>query len=289
MDNLELIDAYLREEMDSSQKSSFEKKLASDPDLKGQFEFQSKIVAGIKEARKMELKAMLDQVAVGGFQSISLGKTAATFLVAGLVVWSIYYFNRAPEEQQFLPIAQESESAEDLIIENEVISEPATEKTEKESTVDQQADQLSTDTQRTGSANINEGEPVISEPKINKPELISDFEGDGSDADSLLAPGSVAVNGETKELSSIDVSVDNTKKKFTFHYQFKNGRLFLYGDFSSDLYEILEFNTDRKKALFLFYKGKFYDLDGKNERIVELKTVKNKALVAKLEEARTGN
>ncbi|MEM9389614.1 MAG: hypothetical protein AAGA02_04025 [Bacteroidota bacterium] len=289
MDNLELIDAYLRDDMDSSQKSSFEKKLASDPNLKGQFEFQSKVVAGIKEARKLELKAMLDQVVVGGVQSISLGKIAVTLLVAGLAGWGIYYFNSAPDEQQFLPIAQESESAEDLIIDNEVITESATGNTEKELPVDQQADKASTNAQRTESENIAETEPVVSEPKINKPELISSFEGDGSDADSLLAPGSVAVNGETKELSSIDVSIDNTKKKFTFHYQFKNGRLFLYGDFSSDLYEILEFNTNGKKAIFLFYKGKFYDLDGKNERIVELKTVKNKALVTKLEEARTGN
>ncbi|MEM1405229.1 MAG: hypothetical protein AAGG59_00530 [Bacteroidota bacterium] len=289
MDNLELIDAYLRDDMDSSQKSSFEKKLASDPNLKGQFEFQSKVVAGIKEARKLELKAMLDQVVVGGVQSISLGKIAVTLLVAGLAGWGIYYFNSAPDEQQFLPIAQESESAEDLIIDNEVITESTTGNTEKELPVDQQADKASTNAQRTESENIAETEPVVSEPKINKPELISSFEGDGSDADSLLAPGSVAVNGETKELSSIDVSIDNTKKKFTFHYQFKNGRLFLYGDFSSDLYEILEFNTNGKKAIFLFYKGKFYDLDGKNERIVELKTVKNKALVTKLEKARTGN
>lgn len=291
MNNLELIDAYLRDELSASQKSSFEQEMASDPSLKGEFEFQSNVVEGIKEARKNQLKAMLNQVPVGGSVTygVTIGKIATTLIVAGLIGWGIFYFNQSSEDQTLLPVAQESESIDELINEPPVETEEESEDV-AENLVEEEKEQLKETVVNKSSSNQDEiQEKETTAPTINKPEAIAGFDSDTDAADSLLAPGSSRIQGEKEEISSIDVKVDNTRKKFTFHYQFKNGRLFLYGDFSSDLYEILEFNADEEKSVFLFYKGKFYDLNSNNERINELKTVKSKTLITKLEQARAGN
>ncbi|MEM6525108.1 MAG: hypothetical protein AAF693_14995 [Bacteroidota bacterium] len=289
MDKLELIDAYLRDEMDSSQKSAFEEQMASDPKLQGEFEFQKKVVSGIAEVRKLELKAMLDKVIITGgvAESVTLGKVAAGLLMIGAVGWGIYYFNQPSKSGEFIPVAKEAENPEELIIFDGQNSRIEKKRAPNETGEDGEGNVTSSEKiEPSSSQNLQTN---ASEPQINKPELLTDFSGDTNASDSLLAPGSTAVAGEAEEISSIDVSVDNTKKKFTFHYQFKNGRLFLYGDFSSDLYEILEFNTNNERALFLFYKGKFYDLNDDYDRIMELKTVKNKTLVSKLEKARSGS
>ncbi len=291
MDNLELIDAYLRDEMNTSQKVSFEEQMASDPKLQGEFEFQNQVVSGIKEARKVQLKAMLDNVAVGGslVESLSAGKIVAGLLVSAVIGWGIYYFNESSQESgEFLAVAKESETAADFIIEENSI-DPVQENVEEPLITESEPVENNT-TQSTIDKNKAVAQELkSSEPQFNKPELIADFDGDNETSDSLLAPGSTTISGEVKEMSSIDVKIDNTKKKFSFHYQFKNERLFLYGDFSSDLYEILEFNSNSERTLFLFYKDKFYDLSNDQEKITELKTVKNKTLLAKLKKARSGN
>ncbi|MEM7107022.1 MAG: hypothetical protein AAF519_02265 [Bacteroidota bacterium] len=291
MDKLELIDAYLRDEMDSSQKGAFEKQMASDPKLQGEFEFQKSVVAGISEARKMELKAMLDNVVISGgaTENFTLGKVVAGLLVVGALSWCGYYFTQPSQPREFMPVAQEAENPQELITPKGQKAEVEKEELQVEASSKAVEEKITIDDSEVDK-DISQILPKSAkEPQINKPELLTGFEGDEDTSDSLLAPGSTSVKGEIEEISSIDVSIDNTRKKFTFHYQFKNGRLFLYGDFSSDLYEILEFNADEERALFLFYKGKFYNLNDDQERIMELKVVKNKTLLSKLDKARTGN
>ncbi|MEM9859343.1 MAG: hypothetical protein AAF843_18455, partial [Bacteroidota bacterium] len=215
MDNLELIDAYLRDEMNTSQKVSFEEQMASDPKLQGEFEFQNQVVSGIKEARKVQLKAMLDNVAVGGslVESLSAGKIVAGLLVSAVIGWGIYYFNESSQETgEFLAVAKESETAADLIVEENSI-DPVQENVEEPLITESEPVENNTTESTIDENKAVAQEQKSSEPQFNKPELIADFDGDNETSDSLLAPGSTNISGEVKEMSSIDVEIDNTKKK----------------------------------------------------------------------------
>ncbi len=296
MSNYNLIDAYLDNELSMEEKLSFEQQLSKDPGLRQELSLQQELIEGIREARKMELKAMLDAVAVGGSgmgNSISVGKFIAGIVLVGVVTWGVFYFTEQAPEREYVPVAENtSESLEDMlkVQQEETAVEEEAQPAEGEEPVQQQiAVQAEAMKDEQPVAETSNEVPAISQPDIRKPETIAAFEGGEEAVDSLHAPGSTRVEKKESSMSTIDVKVDNTKKKYTFHYQLKGGKLFLYGDFSSGLYEILEFNTNEGKSLFLYFKGKYYALDDNRERIVKLEPVRGRSLIEKLEEARGEN
>jgi hypothetical protein len=87
MDNnnsyIELVGAYLDGELVGDELASFESELNSNASLSAEVESQSEIINGIKEARKAELIARLDNI------PISSGGTSTSVLtkfVAGVVI-----------------------------------------------------------------------------------------------------------------------------------------------------------------------------------------------------------
>jgi hypothetical protein len=85
---------------------------------------------------------------------------------------------------------------------------------------------------------------------------------------------------------SIAVDVDRDNRKYSFNYQFKDGKLVLYGPFERNLYEILEFFSDEKRTVFLYYKNNYYLLKEDNENVKELTVINDPALIKKLKEYR---
>ncbi len=86
--------------------------------------------------------------------------------------------------------------------------------------------------------------------------------------------------------SSIVVETDNSNKKYNFHYQFKNGKLYLYGTFEKNLYEIMEFFSGNKRTVFLYYKDSYYLLNEENETIKPLAPINDPSLLKKLKDYR---
>jgi hypothetical protein len=70
-------------------------------------------------------------------------------------------------------------------------------------------------------------------------------------------------------------------KKHTFHYQFVQGKLMLFGPFDKSLYEILEIHGD-VPAVFLFYKENYYLLDVSQTSITALRSIQDGQLLKKL-------
>ena len=85
------------------------------------------------------------------------------------------------------------------------------------------------------------------------------------------------------------VETDTENRRYTFHYQFKDGKVFLYGPFQKNLYEIMEFFSDDKRTVFLFYKDNFYKLEERNNGVRPLTTISDPALIKKLKEYRNTN
>lgn len=295
MSNLDLVNAYFEGTLSESERQQFADQLSKDPELQHEFKLQQDIIAGIKNARKAELKALLDKVPVGGAASgpMSLAKLTTAIIVAGAVGAGIYFYaskntDITPEQahpgiQMPEPVAEASE------VQSETAPDPAS-TTEPETETLPAIDPLeeTEEVAPTEPVHVDRDNTVI-EPEIRKPEILNSFDSIENDQDSLEAPSTGLMEGvKSNELPAVEIEVDNTRKKYTFHYQLEDGKLYLYGAFDNGLYEILEFNTRDGKTLFLYYKERYYALQRNQSQIVPLEEVQDESLLGKLEQARKG-
>jgi hypothetical protein len=101
MTNIEQIEDYLTNRLGPQEKLTFEQQLASDPSLKADLELQKQIIEGVRNARRLELKAMLNQVPVAGSTSAApAGKILATAITAGIVTTMIYLYVHPDGKQE---------------------------------------------------------------------------------------------------------------------------------------------------------------------------------------------
>ncbi|HEX8039978.1 MAG TPA: hypothetical protein VF490_12545, partial [Chryseosolibacter sp.] len=98
----------------------------------------------------------------------------------------------------------------------------------------------------------------------------------------IVDPGSLRPAG-----SSLAVETDSKNSRYSFHYQFRDGKLFLYGPFEKNLYEIMEFFSDQKRTVFLYYKNHYYLLPEADSQVRPLTAIKDPALLKKLDESRS--
>jgi hypothetical protein len=283
MNNIELIDDYLTNRLSDESKASFEAQVASDPSLKADLAMQRQIIESVKKARATELKAMLGQVQLPAGGSASFGipvmRMAASIIGAGFLVAAIgYYINT---HQQATPAM--STSLEDSL--KKVSSddfEPLEEPTNPESTGSNNIEQIKSSEKVT-----TENEKKITQPIAKNTPPQPKIEAIDPTRDMLDGSNNALEKEETNKpsivASHIAVEVEETNRKYQFHYQFNKGNLLLYGKFDKALYEVLEINGE-KHSVFLFYKDNYYSLDETETKITVLEPIKNELLVKKLKE-----
>jgi len=280
MKNFELIDDYLRGQLEGQEKEAFEKQLQADPALQGEVALQQQLIEGIKRARITELKTMLSQVPVTGAMQVgaglSAGQIAAGVITSAVVVTgTLFYFepwNKSIEK----PVVK----TEQPVIENATPkTEPAEVKTpgvkaeSKTVAVEPKKKEV-----KKASAPIKKVRPDI---QVTDP--TDELTGNPSNAEKAKAendPSAVST-------SRIEVETDNSNKQYAFHYQFNQGKLILYGKFDKGLYEIIEVNGNAH-SVFLFYKDNYYLLDEKENTVNPLTPIKDSQLLKKLKEYRKG-
>ncbi|SRR5258706_3680728 len=280
MENFELIDDYLRGQLEGQEKEAFEKQLQADPALQGEVALQQQLIEGIKRARITELKTMLSQVPVTGAMQVgaglSAGQIAAGVITSAVVVTgTLFYFepwNKSIEK----PVVK----TEQPVIENATPkTEPAEVKTpgvkaeSKTVAVEPKKKEV-----KKASAPIKKVRPDI---QVTDP--TDELTGNPSKAEKAKAendPSAVST-------SRIEVETDNSNKLYAFHYQFNQGKLILYGKFDKGLYEIIEVNGNAH-SVFLFYKDNYYLLDEKENTVNPLTPIKDSQLLKKLKEYRKG-
>ncbi len=87
----------------------------------------------------------------------------------------------------------------------------------------------------------------------------------------------------TKSSIAVETEVD---KRYNFHYQFRDSKLFLYGSFEKNFYEIMEFFSNNKRTMFLYYKDNYYLLSDVDQKVKPLKPINDAALLKKLRDYR---
>lgn len=303
LDHSERIASYLDGQMSPDQMQEFEKQLHTDPVLRSEFELQQDIIHTLRDFRKTQLKTRLDQVPVsmgpGGLMGI---KAAAAIVISGIIGLGTYlYFTSQSEEplsniETIQPMDQ---------LQEDVITEIPDPEVREEVTIDEElgqnqpetetpeADIAVNNTEETNQPAINKGDAPEEEspqvetekpqPVITSPNLIDpDFDETGIEEPFEVPNATLAQKGIT---DNNIVEVETARKEGEmFHYQYYSGKLYLYGDFRDNPYEILELlNSSSGKRLFLYYNDAYYRILDNQEEITPLVELTDHGIIEKLE------
>lgn len=286
MNNFELIDDFLTNRLDEPEKAAFEKELNTNAALKAEVAVQRLAIEGVKKARAAELKAMLKNLPVGG-TSLPMGwsilKIAAGVVGAGLLIAGLAHYFKGEENLNPTNLSTSIEdSMKDSVKKLENQPEPMEEEKPKLEEVLDEKTKLSKSAEEKKSQKKAVAQP--NQPAQPKIEVIDPTE--EMTENSSSEKSQVKSNRKSMiSVSHIAVETDATNKKYSFHYQFNQGKLHLYGNFDKGLYEVLEVIGD-SHAVFMYYKELYYLLDEKQSTITLLEPIKDKTLISKLKEYR---
>lgn len=295
--DLELLDDYLTNRMSEQDHSAFEQKLKADPDLQHEYALQKRLIQGIKDARIAELKSILNNVPV---PPAGTGNTVATKILLGTVATIIiagaaYLFLQKDQANISAPqIETEEPIPSSNPPESQVIPEVKSEQKEpaqSQQRVETDKNQTSAGTEHSKPSLAKKPDP-LSAPAGKKSET---SEGPVLDVFTPESEENTSTDGNTNNesqnnltpvTSGLVVETDRNNRRYTFHYQFREGKLFLYGPFEKNLYEIMEFFADEKRTVFLYYNDRYYLLPEADEQIRRLSAISDPALLKKLKEYR---
>jgi hypothetical protein len=269
MENFELLEKYAAGQLNGAEKDAFEKQLQANPSLHSDVALQKQIIEGIKKARISDLKAMLNQVPVSGAMQ---GGTSAVQIVSGvitvatIITGTLLYTKPWEKEKPASLIEKKLPEAKPNI--------PA------ESTPGDPKEEKATSVVSDNNKETKKNEPLIKSksvrPKIEVVDPTDELTQEpSSEKGKTDKPQSAVVS------SRIAVETNTTSEKYSFHYQFSQGKLLLYGNFDKGLYEVLEVNGDNH-SVFLYYKNDYYLLNERQTAITPLSPIKDLELVQKL-------
>lgn len=285
--DLALMDDYFRNRLTNEERAIFEQRLQEDADLRQAYNLQHEIINGIRRARKAELKALLNSIPVPPVENTKLSpgaKWTGLGIVAALVGAGVLFYFQGEEQD---PVSPRSPQATELPSETTapILPKPSPVREEQRAPQEQADHQQEKESGRERPANTA---PVTKQeaPPTRKMDVFDPTgEMEQQPTENVVAPPASASPSPDKHTPTITTEIIDSKK-YSFHYQFKGDRLLLYGTFEQNLYEILEFFTDNKRTVFLFYKDNFYLLNDESEKIKPLQAVTDPALLQKLQQHR---
>jgi len=285
MTNSERIEAYFNNELPDAERQQLLNDVDSDATLKSEFQFQQEVIDGIKAYRKKELIARLDQVKIASTGSSILIKTLSVVGIATVATIGTYlWVNNSTND---VVNTTKLNNTEQIISEpNKQPSKILTSKTE-----DQKKETASASQQSSKDKSIETPKSVVKEIPSNTPEIIIPSVTEPSDSsneivtdDDLEAPEAMS-SSEIKLSTNTNVEV-KFSKKYAFHYQIKQGRLTLYGDFGDTPFEVIELKTNRGLNSYLYFGKHFYCLKTDTEKIRPLEAIEDKTLIQELQKRR---
>jgi len=277
----ELIDSYLRGTLSTEESELLEKNANSDIRLKNELDLQKSIIEALRANRKADLKARLNKINVNTSSSSNWWKylTGAT-LISTIGIW-LYLQNRveditsksqtvfsgAPSVQKQM----ETLSAEPQISKSDNHHLAIVENTAKEPLAEKKV------LKRAKNSTNIETEPSL--PNIN---TIQDNTPEPLNKDITAPEGDLTKSVQfNNSLNNIEVI---KSKQHKFHYRYFDKKLYLYGNFDSRMYDILELNTSKGQAFYLMFENNYYTLEPHKTEISKLEIVKDKNTIAELRE-----
>jgi len=289
--DFEILDEYAGNRLNPQERAAFEKQLESDAELKNELSLQREIVEGIKTARKAELKSMLNNVPVSSIPTEGMSvaaKLGLWVIVAGLVSTGLYFYLNQDENSVAQPaITNEikEENTENTVVDESKPTAEAdqAEQPNQETPVESQPKVAEKQTAESPAPETSTPATVEEQPAV-EPSTLDVFD-PSEDAESAEQAAAEEIGPKVATKSSIAVETE-VDKRYNFHYQFRDNKLFLYGSFEKNFYEIMEFFSNNKRTMFLFYKDNYYLLSDSDQKVKPLSPINDAALLKKLRDYR---
>lgn len=292
----QLIDQYVSGAMTDAEKINFEQLSASDPNISQELGLQSDIVSAIRTQRKSMLKTRLNNIDVSGLATATTGigwKIAAGIaFISTAAIGTLLYVNS--DNSVFNNVVVPKNNVEiPQPIEQPQVLDKADNQPEEISSIENNA-KLPLQTNKQVASNTEPSKTTTQKSSTKKTTISvksNDTPKDMAFEQDILTDGNAKVptggvsTYTNKNLSSTDVAV-TIDKDFKFHYKYAANQLYLYCDFQSNPYEIIELNTKKNKMLYLYFNNKYYELKSNTAQISPLKAFKNTAVIKQLEEIR---
>jgi hypothetical protein len=273
----EFINSFLRGELPQEQMAQFEAALQKDPVLKQEIQMQQDIVNSLKAYRKNQLKARLDALDAAGGGSITQFtalKIAASIGLTAIVTYGAYLFF---DEKQAVVTDPVLISNERKAI-TETLPVPELKKPEiKEETV---------------WAPVKKKKKAFRDEQPEKsvnPNFVDGFkDSDPTGKKDLETPTGELANTQPGAFEKTEVVTEKSKSA-ELKYKFVNKKLYLYGDFHSKPYELMEFNTVSGRIIYLFHEGEYYVINPDQVQVTILQKLSDKVLIKQLDLQRGNN
>ncbi len=289
LNHIEQIERYLEGNMSGEELQAFDKLLDKDPMLKSEFQLQEDIISAIKDSRKAELKARLDNINVGAYNTgISAAKIVLTGAITAAIGLGIYFYSQestenSPSQVQEQPILEDT-NAFIQPEENGAVSPTQIEQLDEPILAHNAAtEDIVIKEKEDENIKAEAATTVVATPEVTPPTPIEAFE----DVEGMALEIKTPSNKLEESLASTEVTaveIENEEDHGnSFHYKFYNNKLYLYGDFKNIPYELIELNTVSGKSVYLYYKGSFYYLESNQMEISPLNQIKDQNLIGELE------
>ncbi len=272
------IESYLAGEMNPEEMSAFESQMEVNPALREEFHFQSEVISGIGEFRKAQLIARLDglNVSTAWWSVIQhanvlqyVGTAVAIIGIGGVAYWFATKSDEAPaptgneitidapvHDPEIFELPAFDSELENVPV---VANEGPAEVTVAEDKVQPKAEK-----------SFN---PVVNVPNAGNVEADQDFK-----PQQAPKPEEVQAAKTTKNALEVEVIETKTAK---IKYRYYAGKLFLYGKFQDEPYQILEINSGAGRRIYLYHMNTFYEIV-QNDKPVNLTEVTNEKLIHEL-------
>ena len=292
MTNNERIEAYFNNELPEADKQQLMQDINSDASLKSEFQFQESVIDGIKDYRKKELIARLDNIQIVSTGQSILLKTIGALGIATVVTVGTYMWLNNAEDQGITTdditnteqlVTQPEETQAEVVNEIEPGGIVADKEINEEEQVNKEVVAEPVETETASTKSDKEDSAVV--PDIIIPDVQEPESGSSVDVGEDLSAPEAMASSTIRLRSSTDVEV-KLSKKYDFHYQVKNGGLILFGNFNDSPFEVIELKTNQGINSYLYFEDHFYALANDSEEIKPLLVIENKQLIKELEKRR---
>jgi hypothetical protein len=280
----EKIEAYLTGDLSEAERLSVENAMSSDPSFKADVDFQRDVIDGLKDFRKAQLKARLNNIEVSaGTGNATLFKYAASIFTAASLGAGILYFTSndktdSPEvTTPQISINENTSTSEIVNSESNTTSDLAKKDKDKK----KKSESSKNESSNTPSTNPSNDLTKPVEEKFNYPSENFTKADDFTSGNADVPNGDIA-KGAVKSVKGVDEVKISDKNVKELSYQYFNNELFLFGDFNSRPYELVEYNSNKSPRLFIKFDGAIYELKNNTTKQTPMKEVTDPALLEQL-------
>lgn len=296
----EKIEAYLNDTLSTADRKAFENNMTTDPSLREEVSLQQDIIEGLKRERRAMLKARLSNVELSPLEAADIAATSAisywakwlggAALLGGAILAAYYWSNNEPvssgtdTQQPATAIVAEKPTA---------LTSPvaSTSQQENESAVTD-ADQIQHSNPQMPAQKTVKSVPSVGHKSKNTTNLsaktaqVSAPVLDGDDSDNSFDKDDNGANTPTGNIANETVKASPrpeviVEKSQDLSYKYFNNKLYLYGDFNSTPYELLELNSNTGRKMYIYFGASFYELK-ESQSTTPLAAVKDADLINNL-------